>query len=308
MKDSRHHSFDITFAEKYGLVEAILIHHFQHWISYNKKLNRNFKEGKTWTYQTFDEICAHYPYLGREEIRYALDRLCNGKSRKSEKIVDFEPILLRKNFNKTGFDRTYWYAFSNNSYEEGISHFDKSNCPNGSVEMPTPIPHTIPHTKTDKREREEAQAPPPPIFSQKRVKMEKEKYDRLVQDHGKEKIEEMIERLDEYADINPKRFKQYACHAAVIRKWIRDDKDKQKNFPKKPSESNHEWAKWIVAALYLQKKIDTRLVNVDVGKEAIAFIFLNHTDYIKYTEHGFRDQVRGKFAKMGIQLPPDNNS
>ena len=92
--------------------------------------------------------------------------------------------------------------------------------------------------KNTKEEWEGGQAPKPPaspqipssnFFVYKRIKMPQEKYDALVRDLGVDKVKEMLERLDEYADINPGKFKQYGCHAAVIKKWARVDKEQAKN-------------------------------------------------------------------------------
>jgi hypothetical protein len=47
---SLHHSFNVHYAEKYGVHEAILIHHFQHWIEHNQRLNKNYHEERTWSY------------------------------------------------------------------------------------------------------------------------------------------------------------------------------------------------------------------------------------------------------------------
>lgn len=80
---------------------------------------------------------------------------------------------------------------------------------------------------TTSREREEGGKPPnppPSLFSDRRVSMKKAKYDKLVAEHGQTLVNQMVDRLDEYADINPKRFRQYGCHGAVIAKWIREDK------------------------------------------------------------------------------------
>ena len=76
--------------------------------------------------------------------------------------------------------------------------------------------------------------PTPPLEFKihKRVKMALQKHKNLVEEFGQEKILEMMDRLDEYADINPKRFKAYGCHSMVIRKWIREDKQKQPNASK----------------------------------------------------------------------------
>lgn len=151
-----HHSFDINLAAIYGINAAIIIHHFQHWISVNRRLKRNFHDGRTWSYQSFDEIAANFPYFTKDQVRDAISLLCNGKTRRSKNDeLCFEPVLMKANYNKTPFDRTLWYAFideekfSNSSYERANDQIEKNNCPDPKVQPPTPIPDTKTHTKTD---------------------------------------------------------------------------------------------------------------------------------------------------------------
>jgi len=135
-----HHSFDVRLAAEHGLEEAILIHHFQYWITLNKNMNRNFREGRTWTYQTRKFIAASFPYLNERNVKYA----CKNLEKKG--------ILICKNLNKSHMDKTLWYAFvdenkfisqhSNNVYE-------RQNCPSMDKIVPSidkivpPIPDTI---------------------------------------------------------------------------------------------------------------------------------------------------------------------
>lgn len=151
---SLHHSFDIDLAVKYGRDEAIIIHHFQHWIRINKKLKKNFIQGRTWTYQTIEEIAAHFPYFSLDEVRGIVQKLCTGISRRSKKgDPDYEPVLMKGNFNKTPFDKTSWYAFvdegqfSNNVYEREISQIATGDLPIGEGRPPRPIPDTIKDTE-----------------------------------------------------------------------------------------------------------------------------------------------------------------
>lgn len=227
---SQHHSFDIALAAKYGPECAILIHHFQHWIRINRFAKRNIKEGRCWTYQKRKDIQAHMPYWTVDEIR-----------RLTDKLVD-HGVLMKGNFNKSPIDNTIWYAFvdeaafgldeksSKNVYErQNCQSTGKSATPTGKIAKA--IPDTKTDTITEDKEKRGGKPPNPPtplpIFSNKRVKMEQAKYDALVKDFGVAKINQMVDRLDEYADINRKRFNQYSCHAAVIRKWIRDDAEKK---------------------------------------------------------------------------------
>ena len=145
-----HHSFDVNHAAIYGVHEAILIHHFQHWISVNKRLKRNLHDGRTWSYQTLDEIAAHFPYLSKSTIFEILERLCLGKGRRSKKTeLDFEPVLIKGNYNKTPFDRTTWYAFANEEMFIVLAQakLDESPSQIPNEQEPTPIPDTIPDDK-----------------------------------------------------------------------------------------------------------------------------------------------------------------
>lgn len=132
---SLHHSFDIQLAQEFGIEEAILIHHFQHWIRINKKLGRNLKERQSWSYQSQKELQAHFPYMTLETIKYTL-----------EKLID-RGILIRKNFNKNPIDKTWWYAFVKEDLWLGpdpdISNkvYDTENSVS-TRKIPSPIPYT----------------------------------------------------------------------------------------------------------------------------------------------------------------------
>lgn len=75
--------------------------------------------------------------------------------------------------------------------------------------------------KEQKKERE--------IFSSGHVKMFKSEYETLVSLHGEKKIEDIIERMNDYAEIYPDKFKKYCSHAAVVRSWIRKDSQQPMN-------------------------------------------------------------------------------
>ena len=156
-----HHSFDINLAAEYGIEEALLIHHFQHWISVNQRLKRNFHEGRTWSYQTIDEIAAHFPYISKDRVVTILEKLCTGKTR-FQKDTEFEPILLKGNFNKTKFDRTIWYAFKNEEkFTKLWNHKMEVGEPqNQSCVTTTPIPDTKTDTKTNLFVADDPSGPP----------------------------------------------------------------------------------------------------------------------------------------------------
>lgn len=98
---STHHTFDTELAVKYGINEAILISHFAGWIKYNKRQEVNFKDGRTWTYQSKKQIQASLPFFSYESVKY----YC-------EKLVE-QGVLVTANYNKSKIDKTLWYAFAN---------------------------------------------------------------------------------------------------------------------------------------------------------------------------------------------------
>lgn len=170
---SQHHSFDIAIAAKYGVEEAILIHHFMHWIRINQVAKRNIRDGKCWTYQSRKEICLHFPYWNYEKIRTL-----------TEKLVSLG-VLVTANYNKLKMDRTLWYAFANEKeffvdpensrkvYErenpllpdnphEIQEKFTKGKFPKWKGKIPTAVPDSL-SSDTKEKERERESAAPPSV-------------------------------------------------------------------------------------------------------------------------------------------------
>lgn len=132
------HSFDINLATEYGVQSAIIIHHFQHWVMVNKRLNRNFIDGRTWSYQTLKEIAANFPYLSVKQIERIIT-----------KLVDLK-VLIKGNYNKSAYDRTIWYAFADEE-KFSISRFremDFSESGNENPEIGKSNTDAKPDTKT----------------------------------------------------------------------------------------------------------------------------------------------------------------
>ena len=132
------HHFDIDLAQKYGLLEAILLNHFQFWIAKNEANELNYHDGAYWTFNSIKAIENLFPYASGRQIRYALDHL-------------LESGLIQKgNYNKSAYDRTLWYAFT----EKGKSILQNeqihlTNLSNGSDRFVKPIPDNNTDNNTD---------------------------------------------------------------------------------------------------------------------------------------------------------------
>ncbi len=124
------HSFNINVAKKFGVIEAILINHFEYWIAKNKANQKNFYNGFYWTYNSTRAFSELFPYLSQRQIQYALQNLKD------------EEIIQTGNFNKSTYDRTLWYAFT----KKGLSilqncKIEDANMLNGFTKNVEPIPN-----------------------------------------------------------------------------------------------------------------------------------------------------------------------
>ncbi|MFM0608709.1 hypothetical protein PQR05_29685 [Paraburkholderia sediminicola] len=95
-----HHSFDTEHARLYGLPEAVLVYNLQFWIERNRANGENFREGRTWSYNSVRAFGDLFAYLSIKQVRRALESLVK------------QGVLVTANHNESGRDRTLWYAFT----------------------------------------------------------------------------------------------------------------------------------------------------------------------------------------------------
>lgn len=142
------HHFDIDIAEKYGVNAAIILNNMYFWIKKNEANNVNFYDGCYWTYNSVKAFCDLFPYLSKSQITTALKRL------------EAAGVIKTGNYNKSAYDRTTWYAFTEMGNEllgiadgknkKSISDFyemDSENNENGKSENSKPIPYENPNVK-----------------------------------------------------------------------------------------------------------------------------------------------------------------
>ena len=94
------HSFLVADAKEFGLAEAIMIHHHRLWILKNRANDRNFHDGRTWTYNSARALSEMLPYLSLKQIQRFMRRL-----------VDNDGVFIKANYNRQKSDRTLSYAF-----------------------------------------------------------------------------------------------------------------------------------------------------------------------------------------------------
>ena len=95
--------FKEELAKKYGVHEAILLHNFIFWIGKNRDTHHNYRDGRTWTYQSYDKLAERFPFWTKRQV---------------ERIVAScvkQGLILKDNYNKIAYDKTTWYALKDES-------------------------------------------------------------------------------------------------------------------------------------------------------------------------------------------------
>ena len=98
------HSFNIELAKEYGILEAILLKNIWFWIEKNRANEKNFYDGTYWTYKSTRAFNELFPYASESSIKRAL------------KSLQEKGIIKTGNYNKSSYDRTLWYAFTDLGY------------------------------------------------------------------------------------------------------------------------------------------------------------------------------------------------
>ena len=125
-----YHSFNVIVAREYGIIEAILLNNLEYWTLKNVANQKNFHNGYYWTYNSTRALTELFPYISQRQIQNAF-----------KKLKDLD-IIQTGNFNKSTYDRTLWYAFT----QKGQSIMQKckmesANLLNGLCENVEPIPN-----------------------------------------------------------------------------------------------------------------------------------------------------------------------
>lgn len=104
-------SFESHHAERYGVEAAVIIYNFLFWIKKNEANENHFHDGRYWTYNSAKAFCKIYPFWTKSKIYRLISYL------------EKENVLLKGNFNGSNYNRTSWYAFSDEfiAYHNGVS-------------------------------------------------------------------------------------------------------------------------------------------------------------------------------------------
>ncbi|WP_343274631.1 hypothetical protein [Ligaoa zhengdingensis] len=116
------YSFNGEIATIYGVDEAVFIHNLYWWIRKNEVNGRHHYDGKTWTYNSILAWSELFPFWTKDKVRRICERL------------EKNGAIYVGSYNKNAFDRTKWYALSEDIiaiYERQSLQANLLNKPNG---------------------------------------------------------------------------------------------------------------------------------------------------------------------------------
>ena len=94
------HALSANIAQRYGVNAALVAQYIWEEIGKNEFADRYSYEGKSWMYSNQMMFTAVLPYLSKNMVRRALERLMK------------HGVIIRGEFSESRFDRTSWYAFT----------------------------------------------------------------------------------------------------------------------------------------------------------------------------------------------------
>lgn len=228
------HTFDTEIAKKVGVNAAVIYNHILYWVTKNEGENTNFIDGMWWSYATLDGLVALFPYMTKDQVRTAIQKLKDSK------------LIVTGNYSKDKRDRTTWYSippdargknpttdmgkiprycgenptstiYNNISTNKSITDIYSANGENGNCEKKTKEPkHTYGEYENVK-------------FTDTELAKLKEEFPNDWQNR--------IENLSGYIASTGKK---YTNHLATIRNWAR--KEREKAEVAKQPDPNDGWA------------------------------------------------------------------
>lgn len=106
-------------AKLIGLNESIVLQQVHYWLEINRKANKNFREGKYWTYNSIRAWHEdNFEFWSYDTVKRTFAKL--------EKMG----LLISANFNKDSRDKTKWYSINEDAVES-LRKTIGAKCPNG---------------------------------------------------------------------------------------------------------------------------------------------------------------------------------
>ena len=94
----QYYAFEQEHASRYGVPEAIILHHLLFWVSKNLSNGTNIRDGRCWTYNSVRAFTIQFPFWTESQIRRTL------------KSLEAQGAIVVGRYSDNAMDRTTWYS------------------------------------------------------------------------------------------------------------------------------------------------------------------------------------------------------
>ena len=135
--------FQSKVACEVGVNGAIMLQNIYFWVKRNEANDKNFYDGRYWTYNSKKAFTVLFPFWTERQIKTILDKL-----REDE-------YLEVGNYNATPYDRTLWYTLTDKGWALFEDTFHWTKMSNETDQKDQPIPDNKPDIKTNNNKHKE---------------------------------------------------------------------------------------------------------------------------------------------------------
>ena len=221
MADKNNHTFNVEFASRYGIEEALIFGDIYYWCIKNKENDINLKKGsdgveRYYTYNSTAALQDSYKYMTLTKVYRVIGKL------------EKEGLIITGCFNKRVGDRTRWYAVTEKGEQiytdcvkfvgstlYDLSQFSKCNLQNerhnlqNEMTLPDTNTNTNSNTNTDTKSE---------VVKPKKVSKTQENKNYLMS--ISDDIRNNSERLTKQMVCSFKMFDtNYFCSSAILLSW-----------------------------------------------------------------------------------------
>lgn len=134
------------------------------------------------------------------------------------------------------------------------------------------------------------------------TKLPSNSYGALIEEHGKEMVEEYIDKLNDYADISPSRFEKYNNHGTVIRSWIKRDRaQKASQKPENALKLIHQYIQTHEKKEVLKKAVNANLIKLE-REQIVIHGQMAGNPVISFLSPGATDKIDNLIQKLSYQM------
>ena len=218
MVDNLKYSFTVSVAKEVGVDGAIMLENLHYWIIVNKAKHKedHFHDGEYWTFNTKKGFSELFPFWTERQVRRILDNLIK------------DGYIKTGNYNKLSFDRTLWYTLTEKGWllfgimqKTEPSNDNGQNSPMTSDRNVQTIPYNKPNNKTNNNTTKE---PRHKYGEFKNVLLSDKDLEKLKTEYGEELVEKYIKKMDEWIELNGRRYKNYYL---ALRQWMNKEVSKK---------------------------------------------------------------------------------